>query len=166
MSPSIHLPSHCGRDRSAQGVRQVKKTDLNPVYLFISPPSMSDLRNRLRGRGTESEESVAKRLAMAQKEIEYATPVAPLPVVLFPTPCVSTELPYHPSALRLSLRHAPFRAAARARRAQPRAGRGDYVRHGRGHRREYTEHDQQHGHEGGSREGARGLSPYLRRSID
>ena len=55
-----------------QGVRQVKKTDLNPVYLFISPPSLTELRDRLRGRGTESEASVAKRLAMAMKEIDYA----------------------------------------------------------------------------------------------
>lgn len=42
------------------------------MYLFISPPSLSALRDRLRGRGTESEASVAKRLAMALKEIDYA----------------------------------------------------------------------------------------------
>ena len=57
---------------SAQGVRQVKKTDLNPVYLFISPPSMTALRNRLQGRGTESNEAVTKRLAMAEKEVDFA----------------------------------------------------------------------------------------------
>ena len=57
---------------SAQGVRQVKKTDLNPVYLFIAPPSLKALRSRLQGRGTETEASAAKRLAMALKEIEYA----------------------------------------------------------------------------------------------
>lgn len=50
----------------------MKKTDLNPVYLFISPPSLTALRSRLQGRGTETEESVAKRLAMAMKEVEYA----------------------------------------------------------------------------------------------
>ena len=55
-----------------QGVRQVKKTDLNPVYLFVSPPSLTALRTRLQGRGTETESSVAKRLAMALKEVEYA----------------------------------------------------------------------------------------------
>lgn len=55
-----------------QGVRQIKQTDLNPVYLFISPPSLTALRERLRGRGTESEASTAKRLAAALKEIEYA----------------------------------------------------------------------------------------------
>ncbi|KZT09886.1 guanylate kinase [Laetiporus sulphureus 93-53] len=62
----------CILDIEAQGVRQVKNTDLNPVYLFISPPSLTALRSRLRQRGTESEAAVAKRLATALKEIEYA----------------------------------------------------------------------------------------------
>ncbi|KZT70738.1 guanylate kinase [Daedalea quercina L-15889] len=62
----------CILDIEAQGVRQIKQTDLNPVYLFISPPSLAALRDRLRGRGTESEASAAKRLATALKEIEYA----------------------------------------------------------------------------------------------
>ncbi|KAI0791635.1 guanylate kinase [Irpex lacteus] len=62
----------CILDIEAQGVRQVKKTDLNPVYLFVSPPSLSALRQRLQGRGTETEASTAKRLAMALKEIDYA----------------------------------------------------------------------------------------------
>ncbi|PPQ88706.1 hypothetical protein CVT25_009470 [Psilocybe cyanescens] len=62
----------CILDIEAQGVRQIKNTDLNPVYLFISPPSMSDLRTRLQGRGTETESSVQKRLATALKEIQYA----------------------------------------------------------------------------------------------
>ena len=55
-----------------QGVRQVKATDLNPVYLFVSPPSLAELRARLQGRGTETEAAVAKRLATALKEVEYA----------------------------------------------------------------------------------------------
>ena len=50
----------------------MKKTDLNPVYLFVSPPSLTALRARLQGRGTESEEAVAKRLKMALKEVDYA----------------------------------------------------------------------------------------------
>ncbi|CDO77657.1 hypothetical protein BN946_scf184969.g8 [Trametes cinnabarina] len=62
----------CILDIEAQGVRQIKATNLNPVYLFISPPSLTVLRERLKGRGTESEASVAKRLATALKEIEYA----------------------------------------------------------------------------------------------
>lgn len=57
---------------NVQGVRQIKATKLDPVFLFISPPSVSDLRARLKGRGTESEVSTQKRLAMALKEIRYA----------------------------------------------------------------------------------------------
>ncbi|ESK96424.1 guanylate kinase [Moniliophthora roreri MCA 2997] len=62
----------CILDIEAQGVRQIKATNLNPVYCFISPPSMSALRERLQGRGTETEASVQKRLFIALKEIEFA----------------------------------------------------------------------------------------------
>ncbi|KAF9442600.1 guanylate kinase [Macrolepiota fuliginosa MF-IS2] len=62
----------CILDIEAQGVRQIKRTDLNPVYLFISPPDLSSLRARLQGRGTETEASVQKRLAAALKEISFA----------------------------------------------------------------------------------------------
>ena len=55
-----------------QGVRQIKATNLNPVYLFISPPDMASLKERLRSRGTETEASLQKRLNMAIREVEYA----------------------------------------------------------------------------------------------
>ncbi len=54
-----------------QGVRNVKKSTLNPYYIFIAPPSMEDLEARLRGRGTEKEEDVQKRLANAAGEMAY-----------------------------------------------------------------------------------------------
>lgn len=45
---------------------------MDPLYVFISPPSLTALKSRLRGRGTETDESVAKRLAIALKEVAYA----------------------------------------------------------------------------------------------
>lgn len=38
--------------------------------LFIAPPSFTELERRLRGRGTDSEESIVKRLGNAKKEME------------------------------------------------------------------------------------------------
>lgn len=55
-----------------QGVKQVKRTDLNARFLFLAPPSLEELERRLRGRGTESEESLKKRLAQAKNELEYS----------------------------------------------------------------------------------------------
>ncbi|KAI0028338.1 guanylate kinase [Vararia minispora EC-137] len=62
----------CILDIEVQGVRQIKTTDLNPVYLFVAPPSVSVLRQRLIGRGTDSVEAVQKRLQTALLEIGYA----------------------------------------------------------------------------------------------
>lgn len=61
----------CTLDVDIQGVINLKKTDLNPVYVFVKPPSMEALERRLRGRGTETEESLSKRLATAERELEY-----------------------------------------------------------------------------------------------
>jgi len=62
----------CILDIDSEGVRQIKTTGLNPLYVFISPPSLTLLKSRLRSRGTETEDSVSKRLATALKEIAYA----------------------------------------------------------------------------------------------
>jgi len=61
----------CILDIDVQGARNVKKSSLNPYYIFVAPPSMEDLEARLRGRGTENEEDVQKRLANAASEMEY-----------------------------------------------------------------------------------------------
>jgi guanylate kinase len=61
----------CILDIDVQGVQHVKKSSLSPAYVFIAPPSAEALEKRLRGRGTESEADVQKRLANAAKEIAY-----------------------------------------------------------------------------------------------
>lgn len=61
----------CILDIDVQGVKKVKASELEPLYLFISPPSMEELEKRLRGRGTENEEQVKTRIGNATKEMEY-----------------------------------------------------------------------------------------------
>jgi len=60
----------CILDIELQGVRSVKKTDLNARYVFVKPPSMEDLEKRLRARNTETEESLQKRLSQANIDTE------------------------------------------------------------------------------------------------
>ena len=55
-----------------QGVKQVKRTDLHARFLFLSPPSIEVLEKRLRGRGTENEENLQKRLKQAEAEMAYS----------------------------------------------------------------------------------------------
>jgi guanylate kinase len=61
----------CILDIDVQGVRKVKESSLNPLYIFIAPPSREELEKRLRGRATESEEAIATRLANAAAELDY-----------------------------------------------------------------------------------------------
>ncbi|XP_071782616.2 guanylate kinase isoform X1 [Centroberyx gerrardi] len=62
----------CILDIDMQGVKNIKRTDLNPIYVSIQPPSMSILEKRLRDRNTESEESLQKRLHAAQVDMEIS----------------------------------------------------------------------------------------------
>ena len=61
----------CILDIDIQGAMAVKKSSLEPYYFFISPPSIEALEKRLRGRGTETEEAIQKRLANSKKELDY-----------------------------------------------------------------------------------------------
>lgn len=51
------------------GARQVKERMPEAIMLFIAPPSLIELERRLRGRGTDSEEKIQKRLSRARDEI-------------------------------------------------------------------------------------------------
>lgn len=55
-----------------QGGAQVKALRPDCVSVFIMPPSMQVLEERLRGRGTEDEVTVQKRLGMAREELPHA----------------------------------------------------------------------------------------------
>jgi guanylate kinase len=55
-----------------QGARAVKNSPLDAVFVFVKPPSFEALESRLRGRGTESEEAVTKRLENSKAELAAA----------------------------------------------------------------------------------------------
>jgi len=61
----------CILDIDVQGCENVKRSKLAPRYLFIQPPSMEVLEDRLRDRGTETEQDIQKRIGNATKEMEY-----------------------------------------------------------------------------------------------
>ena len=52
-----------------QGARQVRAAMPEAVLVFIAPPSPETLRERLEGRGTDSEEAIAERLSTAEIEL-------------------------------------------------------------------------------------------------
>ncbi|MCI5150861.1 MAG: guanylate kinase [Candidatus Electrothrix sp. MAN1_4] len=58
-------------DIDIQGAEQVRN-NADPVTVFINPPTLAELERRLRGRGTEDEESLTVRLANAEKEMAAA----------------------------------------------------------------------------------------------
>jgi len=63
----------CILDIEMEGVKQVKRRpDLDARICFLQPPNVEELEKRLRGRGTEKEESIQKRLKQAESEMEYA----------------------------------------------------------------------------------------------
>lgn len=54
------------------GAAQIRKKAPDAVSVFIMPPSFEELKRRLRGRGTDSEEVIEKRLQEALSEIARA----------------------------------------------------------------------------------------------
>ncbi len=57
-------------DIDVQGSQNLMKKNIDGIYIFIAPPSIDELRKRLIGRGTDSEEVIATRLKNAEKEME------------------------------------------------------------------------------------------------
>jgi guanylate kinase len=54
-----------------QGTQQLKQVDPDIVRVFILPPSMAELERRLRHRGTDSDEVIARRMERAAAEISH-----------------------------------------------------------------------------------------------
>ncbi len=54
------------------GARQVRAKRSDAMLVFLEPPSFASLEERIRGRGTDSEERVQARLALAREEMAAA----------------------------------------------------------------------------------------------
>lgn len=64
----------CLLDIDVHGVKQIKKlATFSARFVFIMPPDVGVLEQRLRNRGTESNEQIEIRLKNAEDEMEYAT---------------------------------------------------------------------------------------------
>lgn len=72
----------CILDIDMQGVKNIKKTDLNPIFISIQPPDMAVLEKRLRDRKTESEESLQKRLQAASVDLQISKEAGLFDVVI------------------------------------------------------------------------------------
>jgi guanylate kinase len=56
-----------------QGAQQLRAVFPGAMAVFILPPSMAELERRLRGRGTDGDDVVARRLAAASEEIRQVS---------------------------------------------------------------------------------------------
>lgn len=54
-----------------QGAQQVRELMPNAISIFILPPSLKELKRRLTGRGTDSDEIIERRMADAVSEISH-----------------------------------------------------------------------------------------------
>ena len=59
-------------DIDFQGAHQLKRQGVEAVFVFIAPPDMVELERRLRQRGTDSDEVIARRIDNARGELQEA----------------------------------------------------------------------------------------------
>lgn len=59
-------------DIDIQGAAQLRKSGLDGVFIFILPPDMNELHNRLDGRNTDDDQVIARRMSNAAGEIAEA----------------------------------------------------------------------------------------------
>jgi len=62
----------CIMEIDVEGAMKIKETKMSANYLFIKPKSADILKDRLKGRGTETEEVIKQRVEIALKELSQA----------------------------------------------------------------------------------------------
>ena len=74
-TPKSYVERRCAEgmhvllDIDVQGVHQISENRPDAIRVFMMPPSLAELERRLRGRGTETEDSIQERLATARQEL-------------------------------------------------------------------------------------------------
>ncbi len=73
--PWIEAERAAGRDILLeidwQGAAQVRRLVPDAISIFVLPPSIEELRSRLQGRGTDSEEVITRRMAAAREDVSH-----------------------------------------------------------------------------------------------
>ncbi|XP_053203047.1 guanylate kinase-like [Panonychus citri] len=59
----------CILDLEIEGVKNMKKSNFRPLFIFVKPPSLEVLEQRLRARATESDENIERRLKRAKEDL-------------------------------------------------------------------------------------------------
>ena len=69
-----------------QGARQVKEKVPDGVYIFLTPPDLTELKSRIVGRGTDAHEVIEERMRIAREEIEL--------MALYDYAVINDEVPF------------------------------------------------------------------------
>ena len=72
VAPSLERGKWVVLEIDVQGTRSVLDRYPDALTIFVGTESLAELERRLRGRGTESEESIRRRLEVARRELEAA----------------------------------------------------------------------------------------------
>ena len=68
-TPLTYVNETLDKGIEVQGALQVKKKVPDGVFIFLTPPDLDELKDRLVGRGTDSEEVIRQRIERAKEEI-------------------------------------------------------------------------------------------------
>ncbi len=71
-------------DIDVQGAVALQKMNIDALFIFVEPPSIEELKNRLKDRNTDKDDVIEKRVWNAKRELEYTH--------LFDTVIVNSEL--------------------------------------------------------------------------
>ena len=71
VSEMLKSGKHVILEIETQGALQIKSKFPEALLIWLSPPDYETLESRLRGRGTNTEEDIAKRLSAAKRELQF-----------------------------------------------------------------------------------------------